>query len=106
MKRAAVRRGHRRILCVLPPAGGAIPTRYNDPRSTEGLIDLADVIGAMSDWVPVYEKPGPVAPPPSSPMCRTSRPTQEGGTGGRQETCPDGGGMSDIDLLVLCLKLY
>jgi len=48
MKRAAVRRGHRRILRVLTPAGRAIPARYNGPRSTEGLIDLADVIGAMS----------------------------------------------------------
>jgi hypothetical protein len=41
--------------------------RYNHPSSSEPLQDLASVIGAMSDWVPIFQALDQVAPPAIEP---------------------------------------
>lgn len=41
--------------------------RYNHPSTSNGLADLADVIGAVSDWVPIFEQLDQAAPPAIEP---------------------------------------
>lgn len=41
--------------------------QYNHPSSSNGLTDLVDLIGAMSDWVPIFEKLDQAAPPSIEP---------------------------------------
>jgi hypothetical protein len=41
--------------------------QYNRPSSSDGLADLVDLIGAVSDWVPIFEKLDQAAPQPIEP---------------------------------------
>lgn len=41
--------------------------QYNHPSTTDGLSDLVDLIGAVSDWVPIFEKLDQAAPPVIEP---------------------------------------
>jgi hypothetical protein len=41
--------------------------QYNHPSSSDGLADLVSLIGAVSDWVPIFEKLDQAAPPSIEP---------------------------------------
>lgn len=41
--------------------------QYGHPSTTDGLADLAGLIGAVSDWVPIFEKLDQAAPPSIEP---------------------------------------
>lgn len=41
--------------------------QYGHPSTTDGLADLAGLIGAVSDWVPIFGKLDQAAPPSIEP---------------------------------------
>jgi len=77
--------------------------QYNHPSSTNGLADLADLIGAVSDWVPIFEALDQAAPPSIEPDVQNILDSlkQEEQAAGQEATDPLGGLASGLEAAMM-----
>ena len=77
--------------------------QYNHPSSSDGLGDLVDLIGAVSDWVPIFEKLDQAAPPSIEPDVQNILDSlkQEDQAAGQEVTNPLAGLASGLDAALM-----